>query len=112
MEQVSGAILNNVLHSGLKGRFSPALISQLSSSAFSLSELDLSDEDRNVIMAVYMRGLNTIFVSYAGLTAVMFLLSLCLHDYGLTGRRDTKRQVLSHSEDRNRDLEPGAGSNQ
>ena len=86
MEQVSGAILNNVLHSGLKGRFSPALISQLSSSAFSLSELDLSDEDRNVIMAVYMRGLNTIFVSYAGLTAVMSFSEKSLKDIMLFKR--------------------------
>ena len=46
---VSGTILNNILQNGLKDKFSLELISQLTSSAFALGDLDLSAEDKALI---------------------------------------------------------------
>lgn len=89
---MSGSILNNVLQNGLKSHFSPELISQLASSAFVLPDLGLSDEEKSIVLDVYMQGLHTVFVSYGILTAVMFLASLCLFDYGL-GNKETGESV-------------------
>jgi uncharacterized membrane protein YqjE len=89
---VSGAILNNVLQKGLKARFSSKLISQLTSSAFALADMDLSDDDKKLISSVYMRGLHVVFVSYALLISFLFVSTLFLRDYGL----GTKQQ--SHQE--------------
>ncbi|KAB8233870.1 major facilitator superfamily domain-containing protein [Aspergillus alliaceus] len=58
---VSGAILNNVLQNVLRGRFSAELISKITSSAFSLSDFDLTDEDKKLISDAYMRGLRDVF---------------------------------------------------
>lgn len=80
---VSGAILNNYLHAGLKGHFSPEMISHIASSAFNLSETNLSAEEKSMILDVYVGGINAVFVSYGVLTVVLFLATLCLRDYGL-----------------------------
>ncbi|KAJ0421543.1 major facilitator superfamily domain-containing protein [Aspergillus carlsbadensis] len=61
---VSGTILNNILYTGLKAHFAPELISQLASaSAPALQNLNLSDDERRLISAVYMRGLSAVFMS-------------------------------------------------
>ncbi|GFF50330.1 hypothetical protein IFM46972_09019 [Aspergillus udagawae] len=83
---VSGTIMNNVLYSGLKGKLSPEVISQLTSSAFALRNTDLSDDDKQLVSTVYMRGVQAVFVSYAVLTAIYFLCSLFIEDYGLGGK--------------------------
>ncbi|KAE8342655.1 hypothetical protein BDV24DRAFT_173662 [Aspergillus arachidicola] len=72
---VSGAILNNVLHNDLKGRFSEELISKITSSAFALYDFNLTDEDQELISNAYMHGLRT--------------------DYGLAGRAriESREQV-------------------
>ncbi|KAJ5109301.1 hypothetical protein N7456_005976 [Penicillium angulare] len=80
---VSGAILNNVMQAGLKGRFSSEIISQLTSSTFALSNLKLSSEEKELILMVYARGIRFVFCSFGVLTMIMFMASLCLHDYGL-----------------------------
>ncbi|KAJ5672645.1 hypothetical protein N7507_001772 [Penicillium longicatenatum] len=94
---VSGAILNNVLHTGLKARFSTKMIVHLTSSALRLSDLGLLDEDKKLILALYVRGLNIIFMSFAVLTSVMLLASLCLHDYGLTQGRQPEVNIDADS---------------
>ena len=98
---VSGTILNNILHNGLEGRFSPELISQLASSAFALKDLNLSEDDNQLISTVYMTGLRAVFASYAMLIALYFLSSLFVEDYGL-GRKshETNESVASSSEER------------
>ncbi|KAJ6022039.1 hypothetical protein N7540_007543 [Penicillium herquei] len=93
---VSGAILNNILQNGLKERFSPEIISRLTSSALSLPELKLSDEDKRLVLAVYARGLNTVFISFSVLTVIMFMASLGLRDYGL-GQRVQLSQTEVHN---------------
>ncbi|KAJ5609549.1 hypothetical protein N7528_010116 [Penicillium herquei] len=94
MKAVSGAILNNILQAGLKERFSPEIISRLTSSALSLSDLKLSDDDKRLVLAVYARGINIVFVSFSVLTVIMFMASLGLRDYGL----DQKVQLSQREE--------------
>ncbi|GAB1193858.1 hypothetical protein APSETT444_003093 [Aspergillus pseudonomiae] len=83
---VSGAILNNVLHNDLKGRFSDALISKITSSAFASRDLNLTDEDWELISDAYMHGLRAVFSVFAVLILLFFALILCIKDYGLAGR--------------------------
>jgi uncharacterized membrane protein YqjE len=89
---VSGAILNNVLQNGLKARFSSKLISQLTSSAFALADMDLSDDDKQLISSVYMRGLHVVFVSYALLISFLFVSTLFLRDYGLGTKQQSRQE--------------------
>ncbi|KAJ5735676.1 uncharacterized protein N7483_000801 [Penicillium malachiteum] len=96
MKAVSGAILNNILQAGLKERFSPEIISRLTSSALSLPDLELSDEDKRLVLAVYARGLNIVFISFSILTVIMFMASLGLRDYGL-GQKVQLSQGEVHS---------------
>lgn len=88
-EAVSGAILTNILHSGLKERFSWGVISQLTSFTFFLSNscLPSSDDDKSLIIGVYARGLHAVFISFAVLTGIMLVACLCLRDYGLKIKR-------------------------
>ncbi|OGM39371.1 putative efflux pump antibiotic resistance protein [Aspergillus bombycis] len=83
---VSGAILNNVLHNDLRGRFSDAVISKITSSAFASHDLNLTDEDRELISNAYMHGLRAVFTVFAVLILLFFALILCIKDYGLAGR--------------------------
>lgn len=92
---VSGTILNNVLQKGLKARFSPELISQITSSAFALGNLDLSAEDKALISTVYMRGILAIFGSYAFLMTILFVLALFVEDYGLSRKEDPAQENRS-----------------
>lgn len=94
---VSGTILNNILQKGLKDKFSPELISQLTSSAFALGDLDLSAEDKALISNVYMGGMHAIFGSYAVLMIVWFGLTLLIEDYGL-GRKEVCARATAEDE--------------
>lgn len=79
--------MNNVLHAGLNARFSTEAIAYLTSSALVLPDLDLLDEDKELILSLYVRGLNIIIISFAVLIVIMLLASLCLRDYGLSQGR-------------------------
>ncbi|KAJ5280193.1 major facilitator superfamily domain-containing protein [Penicillium angulare] len=87
---VSGAILNNVIQAGLEGQFSSEVISQLTSSAFALSNLKLSPAEEDLILMVYARGLRFVFISFGVLTMIMFMASICLHDYGLVRKNQSQ----------------------
>ena len=85
LRSVSGLILNNILASDLQRTFPSTDISIISSSAFSLSSLNLSDEQRTVVLQAYMRGLHTVFISYVPLMGFCFVTGLFIHDNGLAG---------------------------
>lgn len=99
---VSGAILNNVLHNDLKGRFSEELISKITSSAFVLYDFNLTDEDQKLISNAYMHGLRTVFTVFAVLMLLFFVLSLCIKDYGLAGRTRIESEEQAEGETRER----------
>ncbi|KAI1177410.1 putative efflux pump antibiotic resistance protein [Nemania sp. FL0916] len=98
---VSGAILANVLSVQLSSRFGPDLIAKLTSSAFALNDLDLSEEDKVVISQTYMRGLHAVFISFAILVLIHLCSCMFIRDYGLR-RSSGQQQRQSISEERER----------
>ena len=82
---VSGLILNNVLQSELKSKLPSPIISQLTSSIFSISSLDLSNQQREIAIQAYMRALHYVFISYVPLLGLCFLTGLFSRDNGLEG---------------------------
>lgn len=84
-QSASGAILNNIVFTGLKTRFSEAFISQLQSSGFNLKEILISDKDRAFILARYMKGIRGVFLSYAAVIVVHLCACVFIDDYGLRG---------------------------
>ncbi|KAJ5580280.1 uncharacterized protein N7459_006265 [Penicillium hispanicum] len=85
---VSGAILNGILKNQLQGHwhFSPHIISQLTSSALSLSKMKFSDAEIVLIKDAYMKGLHGVFLSYVVLAVLLLTASLFVEDYGLAGK--------------------------
>ena len=67
----------------LKVAFSPALISQLTSSTTVMDELDLSEEERRMILTACLKGLRAVFASYVILLGVYFVCTLCVEEYRL-----------------------------
>ena len=65
--------------------------------------MDLSEDDKQLISSVYMRGLHVVFVSYALLTSFLFVSTLFLRDYGL----GTKQQEWEEDST----LDQGVGKN-
>ncbi|OJJ43040.1 hypothetical protein ASPZODRAFT_19744 [Penicilliopsis zonata CBS 506.65] len=89
---VSGAILSNVLQSGLRDRFPPEVIAGLTSNVLDLPRTNLSEEDQQLILSVYMRGLHAVFVSYAPLIGLCFLSSLLVTNYPVGRKVMSERQ--------------------
>lgn len=83
---VSGTILTNLLFAQLQHRFSPELIAELTSSAFALKDLDLTDSERRLISGAYMHSLTVIYVTFAVLASIHLCLCLFIKDYGLRQR--------------------------
>ncbi|GFF50636.1 major facilitator superfamily domain, general substrate transporter [Aspergillus udagawae] len=84
---VSGAILSNVLFSELRNKFDLDLIAQLTSSAFELRYLNLSDEERQLVSNAYMNGIHLVFLSYTVLIGLHLFACLSIEDYGLSQRK-------------------------
>ncbi|KAF5252584.1 hypothetical protein FANTH_2478 [Fusarium anthophilum] len=73
---ISGVILSNTLNKELGGRgiVSNDTIAQLTSSTYSLSSMGLSQQDQNIILDAYMKGLYYTFVFFtvcSGLSLVL-----------------------------------------
>ncbi|KAG9228132.1 putative efflux pump antibiotic resistance protein [Amylocarpus encephaloides] len=97
---VSGAILSNVLSGQLKSRFSNSLTVKLISSAFALKTLHLTCEERDMIIEAYMKGLHSVFVSFAMLIAIHLCACVRIRDYGLNQGGAQKRQKKINEEER------------
>lgn len=83
MFAVAGTILNNLLFAKLRHHFSPELIHRLTSSAFALKDLDLTDDEKNLISSSYMNSLKVVYVTFGALAIIHLSLCLCIKDYGL-----------------------------
>ncbi|CAG8972778.1 hypothetical protein HYALB_00006870 [Hymenoscyphus albidus] len=90
---VSGAILNTILQNGLQHRFTPEFISEITSSIGKLSQLHLTPEDRELISRVYMEGIHGVFMSFAVLAVVLFVVTFLIEDYGLRSRDEVLEEV-------------------
>jgi len=74
---VSGVILSNTLQEGLYGKSfaSDSLLETLTSSTYALDDLDLSKDQRNIVLDVYMLGLHYIFVFFTVCSGLSLLLT-------------------------------------
>ncbi|KAB8231128.1 major facilitator superfamily domain-containing protein [Aspergillus alliaceus] len=93
---LAGAILSNVLFSGLKARFTSDLISQLTSSTFNLASLNLSEEEKLLVSAVYMKGLHAVVFLYLILANVYFIACWFIEDCSLN--RKVVQNIASEEE--------------
>ncbi|KAI1149645.1 putative efflux pump antibiotic resistance protein [Nemania diffusa] len=97
---VSGAILSNMLSSQLRSKFGPDLVAKLTSSAFALKDLNLTEEERAMITEAYMKGLQAVFASFAVLIAVHLCACASIRDYGLNQGLSKKQQSGMHRDRR------------
>ena len=82
------------------------MLSQLVSSAFNLDDLDISNQDKELILALYMKGLRAVFISYAVLASIYFLCSLLVKDYGLRGKERVSRSIIAPDHDHSEEHDP------
>ncbi|CAI6324260.1 unnamed protein product [Periconia digitata] len=75
---VSGVILSNTLRKGLvqESYMSNSLLTELTSSTYALDALNLSSDQKNQILDVYMLGLRYIFVFYLVCSGLSLLLTV------------------------------------
>ena len=74
---VSGVILSNTLQEGLYGKsyVSASLLKTLTSSTYALDNLDISQDQQDQVLNVYMQGLHYIFVFFTVCSGLSLLLT-------------------------------------
>ena len=74
---VSGVILSNTLQEGLYGKsyVSASLLKTLTSSTYALDNLDISQDQHDQVLNVYMQGLHYIFVFFTVCSGLSLLLT-------------------------------------
>ncbi|KAL9622026.1 MAG: hypothetical protein Q9160_003525 [Pyrenula sp. 1 TL-2023] len=85
---VSGAILNNVLRSRLKGVVMGDMVDELASSTQNLGALGLTSAQRSAVLDAYMQGIRVIFIVYAPLIGLCAISAMFVKDHGLA-EKDT-----------------------
>lgn len=75
---VSGVILSNTLSRNLGGEtfVSDGLIADLTSSTYALNELDLTRDQQNLVLDVYMLGLHYVFVFFTACSGLSLILTI------------------------------------
>lgn len=89
-----------MLSSQLRSKFGPDLVAKLTSSAFALKDLNLTEEERAMITEAYMKGLQAVFASFAVLIAVHLCACASIRDYGLNQGLSKKQQSGMHRDRR------------
>jgi MFS family permease len=83
---VSGTILSNELRSRLAGVLPDTTIALLTASTNDLNDVHLSPVQREMVLNAYMKGIHTIFTTYALIMGICFLLAWLVVDDGLAER--------------------------
>lgn len=92
---MSGTILNNVLKTRLAGSIPGSVIAQLTASVRDLNAIGLSPAQQNQVVDAYMQGIHVIFITYAPILGICFLLSLLVKDDGLAEKDAASRQNVA-----------------
>ncbi|KAF5664629.1 major facilitator superfamily transporter [Fusarium circinatum] len=97
---ISGVILSNTLNTELGGRgiVSNDTIAQLTSSTYSLSSMGLSQQDQDIILDAYMKGLYYTFVFFTVCSGLSLVLTFWVGNTSL--KSPSKREDASGSTDR------------
>jgi hypothetical protein len=75
------------------------MISSLTSSAYSISKLGLTDEEREIVLGVYMQGLHYIYIFFAACTGTNMLLNVGVGNTPLKPPKKPPTQVQEASSD-------------
>ncbi|KAF5965671.1 major facilitator superfamily transporter [Fusarium bulbicola] len=97
---ISGVVLSNTLNKELGGRgiVSNDTIAQLTSSTYSLSSMGLSQEDQDIILDAYMKGLYYTFVFFTVCSGLSLVLTFWVGNTSL--KSPAKSEDASRSTDR------------
>ncbi|KAL3712199.1 hypothetical protein TMatcc_000896 [Talaromyces marneffei ATCC 18224] len=93
---ISGTILNNTLKTQLRNTLPLDVINTITSSAYSLSSINLSPNQYEMVMDAYMAGMHTIFVMYAPIIGVCFVCAVLIRDEGVA-EKDARAPVDTSS---------------
>ncbi|KAF5597843.1 major facilitator superfamily transporter [Fusarium pseudocircinatum] len=113
---ISGVILSNTLNKELGGRgiVSNDTIAQLTSSTYSLSSMGLSQQDQDMILDAYMKGLYYTFVFFTVCTGLSLVLTFWVGNTSLKSLAKTEdasgstdREITKHERPGQVDLEKG-----
>lgn len=93
---VSGVILSNTLRDilGQASFVSESLLTDLTSSTHTLDTLDLSENQRNMILDAYMAGLRYIFVFYTTCSAASLLLTFWVGNTSLKAPKESADEEM------------------
>jgi hypothetical protein len=91
---VAGVILSNTLSQNLGGEtfMSDDLIAELTSSTYALDSLDLSQEQKDRVLNVYMLGLHYVFVFFLVCTGLSLLLTFWVGNTSLKAPKTTEQE--------------------
>lgn len=106
---ISGVILSNTLNKELGGRgiVSNDTIAQLTSSTYSLSSMGLSQQDQDIILDAYMKGLYYIFVFFTVCSALSLVLTFWVGNTSLKSPAKTEDASGSTDREMTEDERPG-----
>ncbi|WYZ33941.1 hypothetical protein EsH8_I_000217 [Colletotrichum jinshuiense] len=115
---ISGVILSNTLRKELQGKdfVSDAVISELTSSTYTLDERGFSEEEKAVILEAYMRGLHYIFIYYVVCSGLSLVLTLGVGNTGLKAKKPAQvdeppEAPTGQQEDNSKDITEKADRN-
>lgn len=93
---ISGVVLSNTLRKNLVGKSfaSNSLLTNLTSSTYALDSMDLSLEQKNQILDVYMLGLRRIFIFFTACSGLSLVLTFWV------GNTSLKAPKVLHDEER------------
>ena len=80
---MSGAILNNIIKAHLTNHLPQSLITQITSSAYALSSLDLIPPQHELVLDAYMSGMHSVFIMYAPVIGASFIAASLVKDRGV-----------------------------
>ncbi|KAF7552868.1 hypothetical protein G7Z17_g4044 [Cylindrodendrum hubeiense] len=115
---ISGVILSNTLSKGLSGDASMTddMIAQLTSSTYVLDDMNISEEEKEHILQVYMNGLHYIFIFYTCCSGLSVLLTAWVGNTSLDPQKtvtsvenSTTNTVEEEENERSSDVEMAVG---
>ncbi|EXL91895.1 major facilitator superfamily domain-containing protein [Fusarium oxysporum II5] len=106
---ISGVILSNTLNKELggKGIVSNDTIAQLTSSTYSLSSMGLSQQDQDIILDAYMKGLYYTFVFFTVCSGLSLVLTFWVGNTSLKSPAKTEDASGSTDREMTEDERPG-----
>lgn len=86
---VSGTVLNNILNNRLRGTLDPLELKTITSSAYAIKTLNLTNAQYEAVIDSYMAGIHTNFIIYVPLIGIAWICACLIKDRGVA-EKDAK----------------------